>query len=46
MDDPEEMSIMMQLPIEVQNKIYCDFLFSEFLSTFRETLQIMKPGSN
>jgi CRP-like cAMP-binding protein len=33
---------MAQLPEFVQNKIYCEFLFSSFLSNFRETFKIMK----
>jgi len=43
-DEEEEVAMMQQLPYEVINKIYCNFLFSSFLSTFRETFKIMKPG--
>ena len=31
-----------QLPEETQNKLYTDFLYFEFLSTFRETFAIPK----
>lgn len=35
-----------ELPEFVQNKIYQFFLFSHFLSKFRDTFKIPKPGSS
>lgn len=44
-DDPYELALMDQIPIETQNKLYCEFLFSEFLSAFRDLFKIPKPDS-
>jgi hypothetical protein len=41
-DDEEEMAILEQLPEEVQNKIYTNFLFKEFLHIFHDTFTICK----
>ena len=41
-DDEEEMAILEQLPEEVQNKIYTNFLFKEFLHIFQDTFTICK----
>lgn len=41
-DEDWERAILYQLPDEVQNKIYKDFLFSKFLLTFRDTFAIPK----
>ena len=36
-DEPDEIAILEQLPINVQNKIFLEFLFYRFWSTFRTT---------
>ena len=41
-DDEEELAMLEQLPEEVQNKIYTNFLFKEFLKTFSQTFTIYK----
>ena len=33
-----------QLPKEVQNTLYCNFLFSQFLERFSETFKIEKDS--
>ena len=38
-DDEEEMAILEQLPEEVQNKIYTNFLFKEFLHIFQDYVE-------
>lgn len=42
MDDDQEQALLEQLPIEVQNNIFCKFLYFDFISIFRETFKIMK----
>ena len=41
-DDEQEIKILEQLPEEVQNKIYTNFLFREFLLKFKDTFTITK----
>lgn len=44
-DEPEELSLMEQLPDETVNKLYRDFLYVEFVGTFRDTFSIPKEVS-
>ena len=34
-DEPDEIELLGQLPVNVQNKIFLEFLFFRFWSTFR-----------
>lgn len=34
-DDPEEEKILEQLPVAVQDRLYSEFLFADFLTTFK-----------
>mmetsp|Transcript_10851 Transcript_10851/g.18162 ORF Transcript_10851/g.18162 Transcript_10851/m.18162 type:complete len:747 (+) Transcript_10851:337-2577(+) len=40
LDEEEEQMLLLQLPEEVQNKIFTGFLYSDFLKTFRDTFTI------
>ena len=45
-DDEDELAIVDQLPEFVSNKLFCEFLFAEFLHTFVDTFKIYKPNSS
>jgi len=39
-DEEEEQKVLEQLPAFVENAIYTDFLYYNFLTTFKETFKI------
>ena len=45
-DDDHEKAIVEQLPIEVTNKLYQEFLYKDLLLQFQPTFRLAKPKEN
>lgn len=42
-DEPEELAYLEQLPEDTQNMLYCEYLYKDFLYSFRYVFNIPKP---
>lgn len=43
-DDEDELTLLSQIPDMVQNKLYQEYLYHDFLGPFRDTFKIFKPS--